>query len=342
MSIEQSDDKPTAPDAQQKPKKKRLFTRRRILIAGGSVLATGALGGGGFLLYDHQLRFGREATKTIADHRVEIPSTSPRLVIAHGTDPARNVHAAVQRMGGMKRFIGSDDVVVIKPNIGWERTPAQAANTHPDVVSQVVRECLDAKPKRVIVCDCPVNKARPAFERSGIMAAALEAGAEVILPEESTYHTVQISPRLGTWDVLEPFILATKLINVPVAKHHSLTGVTAGMKNWIGITGKLRVMFHDEIQRSIAELAALMRPTLTVVDASRVLMESGPQGGSLSAVKQIGAVAVGVDPIALDAWAFSLFGLGVGQVAESLRLGQEMGLGKVDFKALAPVEIEVG
>lgn len=322
--------------------KKRLITRRRVLIAGGAVVGAGALATGGFLGWDHHKRFGRETETVIRDHRIELPTYVPRMVIAQGTDPAMNVRAAIGRMGGMKRFIDKDDFVVIKPNIGWDRTPAQAANTHPHVVAQVVKECLEVGPRRLIVCDCPVSEARQAFERSGIMKAARDAGAEVVLPEESSYHTVLVSKRLGTWDVLDPFVKATKLINVPVAKHHSLTGVTAGMKNWIGITGKLRVMFHDDIQRSIAELSALMRPTLTVVDASRVLMESGPQGGNLNDVKQVGAVAVGVDPIALDAWAFSLFGVGLDELPEQFGYAMDMGLGQADFNSLTPVEIITG
>jgi uncharacterized protein (DUF362 family) len=327
------------PYSESSPPKKRLITRRRALIGGGAVVAAGALAGGGFLAYDRYRRFGRDAGSFIRDHRIELPASVPPIVIAHGADPALNVRAAIDRMGGMGRFVGPDDVVVVKPNIGFDRAPDQAANTHPEVVAEVARLCLEMKPRQVIVCDCPVAESRRAFERSGIMQAALEVGAEVVLPEGSSYHTVEISPRLGTWDVLEPFVVATKIINVPVAKHHNLTNTTAGMKNWIGITGKLRVMFHNDLERSIAELAALMRPTLTVVDASRVLMETGPSGGSLSAVKQVGTVAVGVDPVALDAWAYSLWGVGLDELPKLFDLAEGMGLGRAELYVDAPVEI---
>jgi len=324
------------------PGRRRLLTRRHLLIGGGALMGTAAIAGGGFLLYDHRQRFWRSVEGRIPDHRVDLPSTVPPMVVAHGPDPARNVRAAVARMGGMERFVGANDVVVVKPNVGWDRTPEQAANTHPEVVAEVVRLCLEAMPRRVVVCDCPVAESRRAFERSGIMRAAHEVGAETVLPEESRYVTVEISERLGTWDVLEPFVTATKIINVPVAKHHNLTGTTAGMKNWIGITGKLRIMFHNQIEWSIAELAALMRPTLTVVDASRVLMTAGPQGGRLSDVKQVGAVAAGVDPVALDAWAVSLFENGHGPKPGFIRVAEEMGLGSSELYTTAPVEIVGG
>jgi len=324
----------------QKPARRRLVTRRRVLVGVGGVVGAGALGAGGFLLQDYLKRFGRRADGAIPDHRVAVPAAIPRMVIARGPDPGRNVRAAVERLGGMSRLLSPADIVVIKPNIGWDRTPEQGANTHPEVVAEVVRLCREVGCRRVIVCDCPISTPRAALERSGILRAATEAGAEVAFPEASRYRTVEISKRLGTWDVLEPFVVATKVINVPTAKNHSGTGLSAGLKNWIGITGKLRVMFHTDLQRSIAELAALMRPTITVLDASRVLMQHGPQGGSLADVKQVRTIAAGFDPVALDAFACTL--LGMTPLPESLQLAAGMGLGHVDYAALAPVELAAG
>jgi uncharacterized protein (DUF362 family) len=321
----------------------RGSTRRRVLqgvaIGVGGLLGTAALGVGGLLLHDRNLRFARSEVRLIPDHRVELPAAAPRLVIARGLDPARNVRAAVERLGGMAHFVGPADVVVIKPNIGWDRSAEQGANTHPDVVAEVVRLVRAARPRRVIVSDCPVRRSREALERSGILAAATAAGAEVITPENSRYYPVYASKRLGTWDILEPFVVATKVINVPVAKHHPLTGVTCGLKNWFGITAKLRFTLHEDVQRSIAELAALMRPTLTIVDATRVLMENGPFGGNPNDVKPVRTVAAGIDPVALDAWATSLFPY---PQPLNLALAAQMGLGRLDWQALAPVEIVSG
>ena len=332
-------------DNREDPKKnaampRKLITRRRVIVGLGAFAGAGALGLGGVLAYDRFRRFGRTTDGSIVDHRVELPAAAPRMVIARGLDPARSVRAAVERMGGMSQFVNPSDIVVIKPNIGWERTAGQAANTHPEVVAEIVRLCRETRARRVIVCDCPVKNARGAFERSGILAAAVGAGAEVIMPEDSRYRTVQVSKRLGTWDVLEPFVIATKIINVPVAKHHSLTGVTCGLKNWFGVTAVQRILLHQDVHRAIAELAALMRPTLTIVDASRVLMENGPAGGNPNEVKPVQTIAAGIDPVALDAWATRLFPNQ--PVQPSLGFAAQMGLGRIDFQALSPVEILSG
>ena len=319
---------------------KRLITRRRVLAGVGGVMGAGVVGVGGVWAYDQAGRFGRSAERLVPDHRVRRSPLLPSMVIARGVDPALNVRAAVTKLGGMAELVGPDDIVVVKPNIGWDRTAAQGANTHPHVVSEVVRLCREARAGRVIVSDCPIGKSMRAFERSGILGAARDAGAEVIVPEESRYYRVQISERLGVWDILEPFVIATKVINVPVVKHHDLAGITGGLKNWIGITGKLRISFHGDLQRSIAELAALMRPTLTIMDASRVLMGNGPGGGSLDDVKPVHSIAAGTDPVALDAWAAGLFA-GI-ELPDNLRIAEEMGLGRRDFASLSPVEVAGG
>ncbi|MFH1807448.1 MAG: DUF362 domain-containing protein [Pseudomonadota bacterium] len=318
------------------------ITRRRLLTAGGALVATGVAGAAGLVVVDRWQRHGRDTTGGIRDHRVQVSSLVPPLVIARGPDPARNVRAVIERLGGLTPFLTHDDVVVIKPNIGWSSTPEQGANTHPDVVAAVVRACLDARPARVIVSDCPVRKSRKAFERSGILAAAQAAGAEVIIPEDSTHRVVRISERLGTWDILEPFVVATKIINVPAAKHHELMGVSAGMKNWIGITNKLRLTFHEDLQRSIAELAALMLPTLTIVDATRILMSGGPEGGSPDNVKKLNTIVASLDPVAVDVWAFAQFGVTTDALPAYLGHAQGMGLGTMDFAALQPVELAAG
>jgi uncharacterized protein (DUF362 family) len=262
------------------------------------------------------------------------------MVIALRADPARNVRAVVGRLGGMARYVTPDDVVVVKPNIGWDRSAETGANTHPEVVPRSCGRSRGASEAGQSSPTARVRKSRAAFVRSGIQAAASAAGAEIFAPEDIRHVTVKVSERLGTWDVLEPFVLATKVINVPVAKHHPLTGVTAGLKNWMGITGKLRMTLHEDIERSIAELAALMRPTLTIVDATRLLMQGGPDGGNPADVRPTGAMAAGFDPVALDAWAFSLFP-GV-PLPGNLHIAQELGLGTLDFKALDPVEVPAG
>ena len=201
-------------------------------------------------------------------HTVIPDAKLPEMIVAQGgDDPAQLVRRALQELGGIRRFVSRADIVVVKPNIGWDRTPEQAANTNPSLVAEVVRQCWDAGAKKVIVTDVSCNDARRCFQRSGIAEAARLAGAEVILPEPERFKDVNLQGDvLQNWPVLEPFLAADKIINIPIAKHHSLSGATLGMKNWYGILGGPRHQLHQRIHESLVDLADFIRPTLTIID----------------------------------------------------------------------------
>lgn len=166
----------------------------------------------------------------------------------------------------------------MKPNVGWDRTPAQGANTHPALVSEMVRLCFAAGASRVTVTDVSCNDPRRSFIRSGIKEAGEAAGARVVLPSAEDFVEVDLSGTvLTTWLVLKHFIETDRLINMPIVKQHSLTRCTVGMKNLYGILGGRRNRLHQEIDQCIVDLAAFVRPTLTVVDATRVLVRVVPR-----------------------------------------------------------------
>ena len=156
-----------------------------------------------------------------------------------------------------------------------------------------------------------------------------------MLPEPRFFRRVDLKgDTLGEWPVLEPFLEADKLINVPIAKHHSLTGVTLGMKNWYGLIGGDRNRLHQRIHESIADLTSFAKPTLTVMDAYRVLMRSGPTGGNADDVEQKNTVIACVDPVAVDAYtAKAWWDLDVPRL-RFLRIAEERGLGRADFASL--------
>jgi uncharacterized protein (DUF362 family) len=276
-----------------------------------------------------------QAVDLARDLRVPADPAYPELAVAQGDDPAALVRRAVDALGGMRRFVSRGDVVLVKPNMAWDRTPAQAANTNPAVVAAVVRLSLEAGARRVIVTDVSINEPHRCFERSGIAEAARAAGATVILPGERRFRDVHLHGEiLGAWPVFQPFLEADKIVNVPAAKHHSLTGVSLGIKNWYGILGGERHRLHQRIHESLADLAAFMRPTLTILDAWRVLQRNGPSGGDLADVELRRTVVAGTDPVAVDAWAAqAYFGLDE-RTLRYLSLAAARGLGTPRFETL--------
>jgi uncharacterized protein (DUF362 family) len=307
---------------------------RRLGQAGIVVGATGVAGALG-LLSPGRWRAAK-AVKAPPDRRAPDRSGSPVMAVARGGAVAAMVRAAVDEVGGIARFVRPGETVLVKPNMAWDRTPEQGANTHPEVVAEIVRLCLEARAGRVVVADVSVADPARAADRSGIAAAARRAGAEVQIPTDAGFVLVAIGGTvLDTWEVFAPVLAADRLINVPVVKDHALTRLTCGLKNAYGLLGGTRARLHQQIAPSIVDLASAFRPTLTVVDATRVMFRGGPTGGRLEDVKQVGAIAAGTDPVALDAWGATLLGLDPREIphvaqAETRRLGSiDAGIGPV-------------
>jgi uncharacterized protein (DUF362 family) len=325
------------------------MTRREALLQLLRV-GTAAAGAGGAALWlsRHSFRpLPAKAEQARRDHRVaavasqELPAMTvvqfptDKNPAAQAGEPRALVRQALENLGGIGRFISRGDVVVIKPNIAWDRTPEQAANTNPEAVAEMVRQCWQARAKRVIVTDVTCNEPRRCFQRSGIQAAARAEGAEVILPDPELFREVDLGGIvLKSWPVFTPFLEADKIVNMPIAKHHVLTGATLGMKNWYGILGGERNRLHQQIHQSLVDLASFMLPTLTLIDCYRILLRNGPTGGNLEDVAIKKTVVAGTDPVALDAYvAKAYWNLDPAQLPY-LRMAAARGLGVVEFDKL--------
>jgi len=314
------------------------LTRReamlQLLRVGG--VAAGATAAGVWLSEQSLRPVPARAEQARRDHRIANDPQLPHLTVVQGGEPRQLVQRALEDLGGIRRFIGRQDVVVIKPNIAWDRTPEQAANTNPDVVAEVVRQCWQAGAKRVIVTDCSCNEPRRCFQRSGIQAAARAEGAEVILPDPERFRDVEMGGvALKTWPVFIPFLEADKVINLPIAKHHGLTGVTLSMKNWYGILGGQRNRLHQQIHQSLADLASFMLPTVTLLDGYRILLRNGPTGGNLEDVALKKTMVAGTDPVALDAYVAKAWWNLDPEHLPYLEMAAARGLGTVDYDKIA-------
>jgi len=263
------------------------------------------------------------------------PPPWPDLAVVHGADPAKNTRAALSAVGGMKRFVAKGDVVVVKPNIGWDRTPEQAADTNPHVVAALVAMALEAGAKTVKVFDRPCNDPRRCYAQSGIEAAAKAAGAEVTFINDHKFREVAIpgGVAIQSWPLYTDLLEADKVINVPIAKTHGTAKLTLGMKNWMGVMGGSRGRIHQNIGEALADLATVIHPAVTVLDATRILTANGPQGGDLKDVKRLDTIIAGTDVVAVDSYGATLFGLtgsGLAYVAAASRRG----LGQMDLTKL--------
>jgi len=243
--------------------------------------------------------------------------------------------------GGIQKFISKGDVVVIKPNISWARAPQLAATTHPEVLKSVIELCQEAGAKKVRIADHTIHGARRCFAVTGAGSVAKETGADLVFPRSSLMRDMNLNGhRLDVWPVFTPIVEADKLINLPVAKVHGLSDLTLGMKNWIGAVGGRRYALHQDIHQTIVDLAQFFKPTITLIDATRVMTQNGPSGGSMADVAVMNRLILSNDPVAADARAAGIFGYAPDDIG-FIRLGRKWQLGTYDVDIPLQHEVSV-
>ena len=296
----------------------------------------------GYLSYsENPVRRKSEKIYTFKNFQVPVSKDHPSIAIIHGKDVQKMSDEAMKKLGGMSRFISPGDRVLIKPNVGWDRQPEQAANTSPELVGAIVDLCRKARASEVWVTDVSINDPYRSFARSGIEEAVLKSGGEIKFTTQNDFVLTDLKGKvLQVWPVSKFYHEVDKVINLPVVKHHSLSKCTIAMKNWYGILGGRRNRLHQDINTSIADLATAVRPTLTIVDATRVLVRNGPTGGNLSDVSVENTIIAGLDEIALDSYSLRFLDLKAEDVP-FLTMGEERGLGVTDWKSLDYVELNV-
>lgn len=315
---------------------RRGVSRRDLLVQGGSALiAAGAATGLFKWRHDPKGDRGLQLPPPIRlpDYfsRIGYDPAAPRLAHAHCSaqafqeDSLKAVETVVRAAlggldkNGIKRFVAKGDVVLLKPNVGFDRGPRLGATTNPDVVQAVIRLCREAGARRVLVADNPIEEPAVCFAKSGIRDAAAREGAEVVI--HSPVHDAEVAIRdrlpdagrneaLGRWPIFwKPLAKADKVIGIAPVKDHNLCYASMSMKNWYGLLGGRRNQFHQAIHDIISDLGLMMSPTLVIADGTRVMMRNGPTGGRLSDVaiggqRGVPTVVAGVDQLACDSWCY--------------------------------------
>lgn len=274
---------------------------------------------------------------------MEPASDQPYLAVARGVDPVAIVQVALAALGGIERFVKSGQDVIIKPNICVDyHTPEYAVTTNPDVVAALVTLALGAGASRVRVMDTPFGGTpESAYAISGIEDSVKTAGGEMEVMSRVKFAKFDIpeGKSIQSWEIYRDIMETDVLIDVPIAKNHSAARLTLGAKNLIGVAAKPN-MLHMSLAQRIADLTSVIRPTLTVIDAYRILKDHGPTGGSLNDVEETHTVIASHDIVAADSYGATLFGL-EGSDVPFIQKCVELGLGKMDLDPLKIEEINL-
>ena len=320
------------------------IARRDFMIrAAKAGLVAAAAGTAGLLIHD---RRGPQPTNkggTVVLPDYSIPGLGAQMSIVTGADRAKTVVRAIQGLGGIERFVKHGDRVVLKVNAAFASPCSLGATTHPIIVSEVTRLCLRAGAASVVVTDNPINDPESCFTLTGIAAAAESAGGKVVLPAPELFQPTTLAGGrlIRNWPLLfEPLRGATKLIGIAPVKDHHRSGASMTMKNWYGLLGGRRNVFHQDIHTIILELARMVRPTFVILDGTTTMLTNGPTGGSLEDLQATNTMIASTDPVAADSFGATLLGR---TAADLPYIGKAaaLGLGTADYESRKPARDHV-
>lgn len=320
--------------------------RREFLLrtakAGASVAAAGILS---YWLYDTTVPAPSENRNDLVRLRdFSIPGIGGRMSIVTGRDRIQTVNRALKAIGGIETFITKGDRVLLKVNAAFATPPILSATTNPQLVSEVARLCFKAGASSVVVTDNPINDPTSCFSLTGIAQAAWSVGARVFLPKEGFFKptTVQGGTLIKEWPLLHvPFKGINKVIGIAPVKDHHRSGASMTMKNWYGLLGGRRNIFHQDIHNTIKELAMMVTPTLVVLDGTTTMMTNGPTGGSLADLRGTNTMIVSTDQVAADAFGATLLGKTMIQLPY-ISKAESSGVGTADYGSLNPARESIG
>lgn len=261
------------------------------------------------------------------------------IYVVHGTDIPKMLAAGIAKLGGWDKFVKKGQKVTLKPNVAWISKPEQGADTDPVLVGECVKACKAAGASEVVVPEKTCQDWKQSFSSSGVLSAVNNAGGHMYALTENKHFRAIDLPNgkvLKKADVAIDVLDTGCLVNMPVAKSHGATALSLGMKNWMGVVKDRRFWHQNELHQCIADFCTLVKPSLTILDATRIMLTKGPRGpGEQERPNQI---VFGIDPVAVDAYATTLFKKEPFSIS-CIKIAHDMGLGcgdltKVDRKSV--------
>ena len=270
-----------------------------------------------------------------------VPGTEGKMSVVTGSDRVKTVNLALKAVGGIETFVRRGDRVLLKVNAAFASPPILSATTNPQLLAEVARLCYNAGASRVVVTDNPINDPQSCFTLTGISEASRSVGATVLPPKENLFQptTVPNSTLIRDWPIFwGPLEHIDKVIGIAPVKDHHRSGASMSMKNWYGLLGGRRNIFHQDINTIIKELAMMVTPSLVILDGTTAMMTNGPTGGSLEDLKQTNTMIVSTDQVATDAYGATLLGKSSTELPYIAK-AEAAGVGTADYESLSPVRL---
>ena len=323
----------------------RILNRRQFMVrsakAGISIAVASAAG-----FWFHDAEGPGQSAAPVSDIRLpdySIEGLGAKMSIVRGRDRVAALRLALKSLGGIEALIKKGDRVLLKVNAAFASPAMLSATTHPAIVAEMTTLCYGAGAASVVVTDNPINDPASCFNLTGIAEAARGTGAKVVLPRDELFKSLTLpqAKLIRNQPVLyRPLEDITKIIGMAPVKDHHRSGASMTMKNWYGLLGGRRNIFHQDIHTIIMELAMMVKPSLVILDGTMSMMTNGPTGGSLSDLKQTNTMIVATDQVAADAFGATLLNKKLNHLP-FIGMAEAANIGTADYRSLHPMQLSL-
>ena len=201
------------------------------------------------------------------------------------TGPVKiKLRKALDAIGGITHYVKPGEIVLVKPNVAFDRSPNLGATTNPEIIDELIRLLLvECRADEVRVADNPIESPADCFAKSGIRSATERAGGRIYLPDSNSFAVLNTpgAVLIEHWEFFNRlFKNVNKVIGVAPVKDHNLCHASLGIKNWYGLLGGRRNQFHQDIHEIVSDLSIMIKPTLTILDGTHILIKNGSTGAT--------------------------------------------------------------
>ncbi len=215
-------------------------------------------------------------------------------------DLRANIEQAVAAIGGFERLVRPGDAILVKPNFNTADPPP--ASSDPAFVKQVVELLYEHGAGSVILGESSMFRlsTRDVLDTTGMLQAAKEAGARVVLFDEGEWMPVETGGRyLRKVSLARAGLEAEKIVYLPCLKTHRLADFTLSLKLAVGfVRPRDRVRMHmQRLRQKVADLNLAIRPDLIIMDGRKCFIKGGPDKGEL---REPNVILASGDRIAMD------------------------------------------
>jgi uncharacterized protein (DUF362 family) len=248
-----------------------------------------------------------------------------RVAIIKGLDPIETTVKALESLKqDLNAVLSTEKPILIKPNYITAQHPSTGITTDSRVVEGVVKFLKEHGKNDIIIGEgSGWADTFEAFKVAGIDKISEKWKVKLVDLNKDVFVEVYPPNPLALKKVrVAKTALESVIISVPKLKVHRLATVTLGIKNMMGALASKGSMHNGRLNENIADLASVLKPSLTVIDG--VIAGEGHETSG-NPVK-MDVVIAGTDPVAVDAVGAAVMDIQPAEV-KHLVLAERKGLG---------------